>query len=612
MAKIENYQYTVQEAFHQNFYSIPDYQREYVWKEREVSQLLEDISEQLDGSSDAPYFIGMVLVSPKTVSNEFDVIDGQQRLTTFFLLLCAIKYRFVAGSQSHEVMKSILTSNYFDDEGRPVSRPKLDPRYENASEVTSRVAASDLSVEALRSELRVAGLALNGSIGLLVNAYETIGQFLDNNYPTPDLMQKFWGFVASKVVFIQITTDVSSALKIFETINERGVGLSPMDLLKNLLFVNVTPDDFTQLKNVWKGVTGPLEKEKQKPLRFLRYFLMANYPIRSKDGIIREDGIYDWLTNKENAATVGYQQDPFAFVRRLDKAVGFYVGFLNGNGNNGLQSPAIKRLQLLTGGAFSLHNILLIAAAPLPQPLFEKFVEQLENYLFSFIFTNSPSKELERNFSAWAEELRQICSIQNPDEQLGELNNFIAARFAVGAAAKQSQLRDDLLRYTTASMQQYRTSYLLMRLTEYVDRAFNGSSFKGVQDLTMYKNLELEHILPANPSAGLRQKWSAMNADSDYDQFKLKLGNLTLLEKPHNIVARNYEHSIKMAEYAKSANYLTRSIVELKDVGANTTVTAINKYLTAYPVWDASSILDRQNRLVELASAVWKIDSSLT
>ncbi|WP_228772815.1 DUF262 domain-containing protein [Cupriavidus necator] len=41
-------------------------------------------------------------------------------------------------------------------------------------------------------------------------------------------------------MFIQISTDVSSALKIFETINERGVGLNPMDLLKNLLFTQVT------------------------------------------------------------------------------------------------------------------------------------------------------------------------------------------------------------------------------------------------------------------------------------------------------------------------------------------------------------------------------------
>jgi len=51
----------------------------------------------------------------------------------------------------------------------------------------------------------------------------------------------------NNVVFIQISNDVSSALKIFETINERGVGLNPMDLLKNLLFTQVRQTEFTQL-----------------------------------------------------------------------------------------------------------------------------------------------------------------------------------------------------------------------------------------------------------------------------------------------------------------------------------------------------------------------------
>ncbi len=50
-----------------------------------------------------------------------------------------------------------------------------------------------------------------------------------------------------------------------------------MDLLKNLLFTQVKLDQFTQLKDEWKKITKPLERAKEKPLRFLRYFLMANY-----------------------------------------------------------------------------------------------------------------------------------------------------------------------------------------------------------------------------------------------------------------------------------------------------------------------------------------------
>ena len=75
MAKIENHKYSVDEAFRECFYVIPDYQREYVWTDKEVQQLLEDINEQIDGGANREYFIGMVLVSPTDQKNHFEIID---------------------------------------------------------------------------------------------------------------------------------------------------------------------------------------------------------------------------------------------------------------------------------------------------------------------------------------------------------------------------------------------------------------------------------------------------------------------------------------------------------------------------------------------------------
>lgn len=86
MARIENHRFSIDEAFRECFYIIPDYQREYVWTEKEVHQLLDDINEQVDAGSTREYFIGMVLVSPTEQRGHYEVIDGQQRLTTFFRL----------------------------------------------------------------------------------------------------------------------------------------------------------------------------------------------------------------------------------------------------------------------------------------------------------------------------------------------------------------------------------------------------------------------------------------------------------------------------------------------------------------------------------------------
>src|SRR4051812_39699621 len=75
----------------QSFYVVPDYQREYVWETEHVEQLLSDINAELTGNNavTAPeYFIGSIVVCP---GNEgvLELIDGQQRMTTLFLVLCA-------------------------------------------------------------------------------------------------------------------------------------------------------------------------------------------------------------------------------------------------------------------------------------------------------------------------------------------------------------------------------------------------------------------------------------------------------------------------------------------------------------------------------------------
>jgi len=408
------------------------------------------------------------------------------------------------------------------------------------------------------------------------------------------------------VVFIQISTDVSSALKIFETINERGVGLNPMDLLKNLLFTQVKQAQFTQLKDEWKKITKPLEKGKEKPLRFLRYFLMANYVIKNErgDAVVREDEIYDWFIAKDNAALCDYTGKPFEFVRKVIRNVEHYLAFANGLGNDGKPSLAMDSLKRLTGGAFSLHYVLLLAAANFPKPLFDHFVAQLESFLFYYIFTKTPTKDLERSFSQWADELRAIAEEADPVKQKVQLNAFVADRFENNMAGKSQELADALKRFTLYSMQQYRTRYLLARLTQHVDMAFSGLKVPG--SLEPFTNLEIEHILPNKPEDDLRGKWAIENPGMVYDDYKNRLGNLTLLEKPINIVAGNDFYTAKQAEYSKSSNYLTRSLVALTDVGQNTSISRINAKLEAFPTWNAASIEKRHGLLIALAQAVWK------
>lgn len=605
MARIENHKYSIEEAFRECFYIVPDYQREYVWTDKEVHQLLEDINEQIDAGSTREYFIGTVLVSPSEQKNHYEVIDGQQRLTTFFLLLCALKHIF-NGEPQRQAISGLISTSYTDGDGETRTSLKLEPRYENAGEVMSKLVELDADPQAVRAGIQSSGIASFGSLENLVNAYGTLYRYLKDNYDDAPKLKRYWGYLANNVVFIQISTDVSSALKIFETINERGVGLNPMDLLKNLLFTQVKQNQFTQLKDEWKKITKPLEKEKEKPLRFLRYFLMANYIIKNErsDSVVREDEIYDWFVDKDNAALCDYANKPFEFVRKVIRNVEHYLAFGSGQGNDGKPSLAMDSLKRLAGGAFSLHYVLLLAAASFPKALFDHFVTQLESFLFYYIFTKTPTKDLERNFSVWADELRIIAEIADPVKQRVTLNAFVVDRFEKNMAGKAQELSDALKRFSLYTMQQYRTRYLLARLTQHVDMAFSGLKSPG--SLEPYTSLEIEHILPDTPTQELRATWSAENSGAGYDDYKNKLGNLTLLEKPINIVAGNDYYSAKQSEYRKSNNYLTRSLVELTEVGLNTSISRINGKLAAFDTWSARSIDQRHALLMVLAQDVWK------
>lgn len=604
MARIENHKYSIEEAFRECFYIVPDYQREYVWTDKEVHQLLEDIGEQIDVGTTREYFIGTVLVSPTEQKNHYEVIDGQQRLTTFFLLLCALRHILKQEPEAQHLNR-LISDSYTGSTGI-VTRLKLDPRYEGAAEVMAKVVEINGDPVAVRSGVQASGISSFGSLENLINAYAILYRYLKDNYDDSVKLKKYWFYLATNVVFIQISTDVSSALKIFETINERGVGLNPMDLLKNLLFTQVKQAQFTQLKDEWKKITKPLEKQKEKPLRFLRYFLMANYVIKNErgDAVVREDEIYDWFIAKDNAALCDYAGKPFEFVRKAIRNVEHYLAFANGFGNDGKPSLAMDSLKRLAGGAFSLHFVLLLAAANFPKPLFDHFVAQLESFLFYYIFTKTPTKDLERSFSQWADELRSIAEASDPVKQKVQLNAFIAERFEKNMAGKSQELADALKRFTLYSMQQYRTRYLMARLTQHVEMAFSGLKVPG--SLEPFTNLEIEHILPNKPEDDLRKKWANENLGMAYDDYKSRLGNLTLLEKPINIVAGNDFYTDKQIEYSKSGNYLTRSLVALTDVGQNTSISRINAKLEAFAAWNAATIEKRHAMLITLAQDVWK------
>ncbi|MGZ7136244.1 MAG: DUF262 domain-containing protein, partial [Methanobacterium sp.] len=426
-----------------NFYVVPDYQREYVWTEKEVTQLLLDLYEEFDSNSNKEYFIGTTVVC-KIGNSVFELIDGQQRTTTLFIILSSFKKLYSERGLNNSPIETMLKHNRFDAKGKPVNEYRLALQYKDSSGILEKIANNEKRPE-----------NLIGSALKLYEAYETIIKFLEDNFKIEktDDLPSFFMYFYQKVKFIQITSpSINDALKIFETVNDRGIGLNPLDLLKNLIFRQVERNDFDSLKKEWEKIIKLLEKNNEKPLRFLRYFIMANYKINNAKGdeIIREEDIYKWIIENENQ--VNYESAPFEFVKMLQENAECFVKFYKGNDMWG-ENVYLNNISKLGGGAFRQQLILFLSARHLSKNLFDHLAKQIENLIFYYFVTGEQTKIFERNFSKWAKSLLTV-------ETKGDLNKFINENIEPEIVAKQGQFKISFLNLSQNSLQQYRLRYI--------------------------------------------------------------------------------------------------------------------------------------------------------
>ena len=573
-----------------NFYIVPDYQREYVWTEVQINQLLEDIYEEYDFNPNKEYFIGTTVVF-KNNDSFYELIDGQQRITTIFLIICAFKKLYQERGIDTETIERMIKDKTVNSSGDSIDCYKLELQYKDSSNILVKIANnSDKPAN------------LKGSAERLYNAYENIISILKNRFKEdkePTSLKQFFVYLYRMLKFIQIETpEINDALKIFETINERGVGLNPMDLLKNLLFRHVDREEFDLLKNKWRELIKLLEQNNEKPLRFLRYFIMSNFQVNNpnREEIIREDEIYKWFIKPENSRQCNYEKKPFEFVELLLDNAKSYINFFKGLNKDGTKNVYLDNISKLGGGAFKQHLILLLAGRNLPQKLFDQYAKQIETLVFYYFITKEPTKEFERNFSKWA---KLVLKIKKQDE----LNDFVKKNIKPVIGSKGTQYKVSFTEMRQNDIQHYRIRYILAKIAQYLDQEKSGSYVPQVLDHYITKGVEIEHILPLNPPENLRAE-----VGEEYDDLKIRLGNLTLLDKTMNIVVGNDFFSKKVKEYSKSSFYISSSIAGLHDIGKNSSVTRLNKKLKSYSVWNKETIIDRQNMLYELSKEIWKIE----
>jgi hypothetical protein len=597
---IQSEDMTLKRTF-QDFYRVPDYQREYVWGEAdpkgqrgdEVEQFLRDIYNEFESATThtAPeYFIGTIVVCPGA-DDIYDLIDGQQRVTTAFLTLCAIRDQLKGlGEVLPDDLPAQILASSTDWQGQTIRRVRLDLQYDDSRGVLDHYAKGDWANAPMTGTRSIANIA---------SAYRAIREFLNTQFKEDaSFIRRFYGYFTNKVKMIRIeTASVAKALKIFETINDRGVGLDAMDLLKNLLFMNAGQADFVKLKNTWKQITDAIYGAREKPLRFLRYFLFADYDVA--DAKLQEDAIYDWFL--KNEGQTGHAHNPIGFVNRLLAAANVYAGFVAGKGPTGQLEEGIINTRYLGGNAVRQHYILLLAGRHLKANNFSRLASEIENLMFVYLITNTPTRDYERSIIEGSRKLRNVT-----DEQF----EVFCSDFFIGAKRRLSKEFDSVLRnLQNGATRAFRLRYLLAKLTQEIDvRAYGKTGGHGALSNYVDGKNDIEHILPETPSTEAIAEFGEISVEPELPQ---RLGNLTFMERTINQLLGNKPYSEKCEVYPQSLFLLVRCQASRPVFGVADQITKVVSTVPSFKTWNRQAIEDRQAYLAVLARDVWGIPADV-
>ncbi|HFG1573997.1 TPA: DUF262 domain-containing protein [Vibrio cholerae] len=589
------------------FFVVPDYQREYVWKvDDQVEQFLIDIdNEYVPGARDqASYFIGSIIIVQN--GEKHDVIDGQQRLTTLVISLCALRDLLRScdgGEQQLQANDRKLLAKVeewlsdFDIKSDQMM-PRLELQYDESSDFLSQ----------LIENKSFQGQA-TGSITKMQQAYQRIwNHFAGYQHQSISELMAYARYFLTGIDLVVIESEnLSSALKIFETINQRGAGLNAMDLVKNLMFSQAKESQFGQIKTIWKQITDNLQQcgEGDKPLRFLRYFMQARY----HNGILREDELYKWIISKEGKDALQFEAEPVALVKELERMSLRYAELVNAtnNANNHREVsryPSVVNIGYINKYRSRQHLVLLMALdANCPDEVLEYLACQLESFFFFANTLSLQTKTYEQRFTQWAAKLRGARDTETVAIVLeSTLVAFIRHRLH---EFKQAFEHINHTHYNP----QYRERFILGKLENEIRRQCGLVA----KSQSMIQQMQIEHILPST----VRNLELSEHFDDviSHILYKPKLGNVTLLESTINQAINKCNDlatdwfTQKQKAYTRSDCVMTNLLAHDYEIGSDT---ALNRYKLKsgykFEQWTPQTIDARQRLLMDLAMDAWRFN----
>lgn len=252
--KIESKDFKIKNIFSRRKYIIPDYQRNYSWTiDEEISVFWDDFIYYLDKDPKSNFFIGpMVFKADGINSSEFEVIDGQQRLITFSILLSVIislfdKYK--RKDLSDGLKQYLIYKDEKNHEQLVIETIEPHPFFQNKIFHAKNVKPTKNSEKLIEKAM----MFFNSEIEILLKK-------IQKEKKKSEFLEKIRDYIFEIDTVIIVSDDETDAFTIFETINTRGKDLSSLDLLKNFIFKNYpTLTGVREPKKTWKDLVDNIE-----------------------------------------------------------------------------------------------------------------------------------------------------------------------------------------------------------------------------------------------------------------------------------------------------------------------------------------------------------------
>ena len=528
---------------------VPDYQRSYSWSKRQYGEFWDDVEEfAFENETNAnTYFLGaVVFVSSDHPSDGLEILDGQQRLTTATILLMSLA-KFLR-SEGDTAYADDVTSLYVArrERGGRKTMYKLVLNSHDESYFRQLVQEQDDDVKPVtRSHKNI--LACKRFFDSQLRAWKR-----EDKEGAADRARKLADTLLDKVFVCSITANnLNAAGFVFERLNDRGIGLTPVDLVRSLVMQRCKDGDREVILDGWRKIfqvegRGSVDD-------------MLRFHWVTRRGDATSDALYKLIKARFKDKEPGY--NPVRFTRDLERSAEIY---------NGIYSAAEGSDAYTDVAAYVVE----LNAKPMI-PLLMKcnsFDPDLRARLATMAFT-----AFIRN---------RVIADQSSTSFENEV--YVIARDVNGNEASVAEACDRLRRYMlddagfvhafeTRSLNVQKSAKLVLRLIEsHLQRERAG----GKIELVVGSNsmVELEHIYPKKPADG--NEWP------EGQDWLNRIGNLTLLAAGLNREAQNGPFDDKKEEYSQSQLFLTRELLEMDE-------------------WTPEQIVARQERLAQLALKVW-------